>query len=79
MPQKKNPKITTIKLNKDTKQRLERVRLHNRESYDELVQRIMNILNICRADPEKAQRRLRFIERQIRRRIRTAQNKNINN
>ncbi len=59
--------ITTIKLDRRTKERLDKLRLHKRESYDEVVQRILNLLNICRSDPERAQERLEEIERRVRR------------
>ena len=58
--------ITTIKLNKKTKDRLDKLRVHKRETYDEILQRTLSILNLCRVDPERAQFRLRSIERQIR-------------
>jgi len=58
--------ITTIKLDKITKERLDKLRVHSRESYDEILQRVLGILNLSRVDPEKAQSRLRGIERQKR-------------
>ena len=58
--------ITTIKLNKKTKERLEKLRVHKRDSYDEILQRMLNILNTCRLEPNRAQAKLRNIERQIR-------------
>jgi len=57
--------ITTIKLNKKTKQRLEKLRTHKKDSYDEIVQRMLSILNTCRIDPDKAQSKLKAIERQV--------------
>ena len=50
--------ITTIKLEKKTKDRLEHLRSYKRETYEEIVQKILNILNICLADPEKARSKL---------------------
>ncbi len=55
--------ITTIKLNKKTKGRLENLRTHKRETYDEVIQKMLNILNICKASPEQARIRLRNIDR----------------
>ena len=46
--------ITTIKLTKKTKSRLNKLRSFPRESYEEILQNILEILNICRIDPEKA-------------------------
>lgn len=59
--------ITTIKLNKKTKQRLDKLRLHDRESYDKIVQRMLGILNICRTDSDTAQEKLEDLEKQIQR------------
>lgn len=59
--------ITTIKLSKKTKQRLDKLKVYKRESYEEIVQKILDILNICRVSPERAQRRLILLERQMRR------------
>ncbi len=56
--------ITTVKLLKGTKDRLDKLRVHRRETYDEILQRVLGILNTCRAEPEKAQSRLLAIERQ---------------
>ncbi|MBU0760783.1 MAG: hypothetical protein KJ600_06240 [Nanoarchaeota archaeon] len=60
---------TTIKLKKKTKERLDKLRVHKRDSYDEIVQRMFNILSVCRADPETAQKKLEKLE-QLRRRNR---------
>ncbi len=56
-------KITTVKLSAVTKKRLDIFRLHHRESYEEIVERILEILNICRVNPEKARIRLAIIEK----------------
>lgn len=59
--------ITTIKLLNETKNRLDKLRTHKRETYDEILQRTLSILNLARFNPERAQARLRVIERQARR------------
>jgi len=59
-------KITTVKLTKTTKQRIDKIRVHKRDSYDEILQRILNILNDCRIAPERARAKLRSIERRKR-------------
>jgi DNA-binding TFAR19-related protein (PDSD5 family) len=66
MPEKKHSRqeITTIKLTKDTKERLERLRIYKRESYDEIVQSMLNLLNLCRISPEKARIKLIRIDRE---------------
>ncbi|MDO8516864.1 MAG: hypothetical protein Q7S33_01955 [Nanoarchaeota archaeon] len=46
--------ITTIKLKKETKLRLEKLREHNRESYDEILRKMLGILNVAKTEPEKS-------------------------
>jgi len=57
---------TTIKLKRQTKERLNKFKIYERETYDEILQSILGILNICRTDPEIAQEKLHNIERQMR-------------
>ena len=52
--EKHKQKITTLKLRNETKQRLEKLREHQRESYDEIIRKILYVLNILKIDPEKA-------------------------
>lgn len=59
--------ITTIKVDKKTKDRIDKLRVHKRETYDEILQRVLGILNVARVNPERAQARLRVIERQSKR------------
>ncbi len=56
--------ITTIKIQRETKERLERLREHKRESYDEIVQKALGILSVCMTSPIRAQAKLRVMERQ---------------
>lgn len=60
---KKTPlgKITTIKLLEETKLRLEKLREHKRESYDNILRKILYVLNVARDDPEKARKILERI------------------
>ena len=48
--------ITTIKLSKETKKRLDNLREYKNESYDEILGKILGILNMCKIDPLKARR-----------------------
>jgi hypothetical protein len=48
--------ITTIKLSRDSKKRLDSLREYKRESYDEIIGKILSILNISKLDPLKARR-----------------------
>ena len=56
--------VTTIKIYKKTKERLEKLRSYKRESYDEILQKMLEILNLCRLDPEKARSKLIALNRQ---------------
>tara|TARA_Y100000034_G_scaffold121622_1_gene166066 strand:+ start:3867 stop:4076 length:210 start_codon:yes stop_codon:yes gene_type:complete len=64
MPEK--DKITTIKLSSTTKSRLDKLKAHKRDSYDDILQRLLGILNICTINPEKSRSRLAQINRQNR-------------
>ncbi|MDO8509142.1 MAG: hypothetical protein Q7S27_05665 [Nanoarchaeota archaeon] len=55
--------ITTIKLQRDTKKRLDKLKIHKRESYDEAIQHILEILSLCRMNPEKAKLKLAEIDK----------------
>ncbi len=59
-----NGKITTIKLKESTKGRIENLRSYKRESYDELLQKVLEVLNICRLNPERARSRLIMIDKE---------------
>ena len=63
MAKKKDPseKITTIKLLEETKNRIEKLREHKRESYDDILRKILYVLNTARESPEKAKRILERI------------------
>ncbi len=58
-----NTKITTIKVDKETKARLDKLKVHAKESYDEIIQKILFILNLCKASPEEAKGRLIAIDK----------------
>ena len=46
--------ITTIKLDKRTKARLEKLREHKRETYDEIIRKMLYVLGLVRTDSGKA-------------------------
>lgn len=64
---KNQSETTTIKLRKQTKARIDKLKVYRRETYDELLERLLNLLNLARVNPERAQTRLRVIERRTRR------------
>lgn len=47
-------KSTTIKVSKKTKNRLDKLKSHKRETYDDVLQKVLNILNVCLVTPDKA-------------------------
>jgi len=54
-------KITTIKLLNETKLRIEKLREQKGESYDDILRKILYILNTARDSPDKAKRILEKI------------------
>ncbi|MFA5174420.1 MAG: hypothetical protein WC438_04530 [Candidatus Pacearchaeota archaeon] len=54
--------ITTIKIEKETKIRLDNLKEHERETYNELIKKILHILNQIRKKPEVAKSILRNID-----------------
>lgn len=58
-------KITTIKLEEETKARLDHLKEHKRETYEEVIKKILFILNKIRKDPVSANRLLSKIDRNI--------------
>ncbi|MBM3231827.1 hypothetical protein FJZ21_00410 [Candidatus Pacearchaeota archaeon] len=55
--------ITTIKLDKETKSRLDKLKIHEKESYDEILQKILYILNLCKSGSNEAKARLIAIDK----------------
>ena len=54
--------ITTIKLHKETKERIDKLKDSHNESYDDVLKKILYILNNTRENPEKGKRILEQIE-----------------
>jgi len=61
-------KITTLKLLDETKDRIEKLREHKRESYDDILRKILYVLNVVREDPERSKKILVRID-ELRRRM----------
>ncbi|MEK6825364.1 MAG: hypothetical protein AABY00_01105 [Nanoarchaeota archaeon] len=61
--------ITTIKITKKTKERLEHLRIYRRESYEEILEKILGVLNVCRVDPEQARMKLLQIDKERKRNL----------
>ena len=58
--------ITTVKLSKKTKSRLDHFKEYRRETYDEILEKILEILNLSRSSPERARSRLISLDRKNR-------------
>ena len=56
-------KATTIKISEKTRERLEHLKEHKEESSDTLINKALNILNICVRSPSLAGKILRDIEK----------------
>ena len=54
--------ITTVQLQKETKDRLDKLRENRNESYDDLMRKILYVLNATREDPSKGKRVLEHID-----------------
>lgn len=67
MSKLENNKITTIKLRKETKDRLDHLKEFNRESYDEIMKKVLYILNTLRGSPESARSILKSIDLKLKR------------
>lgn len=61
--------ITTIKVSRKTKARIDTLRSYKRESYEEIMEKIFNVLNLCRLNPGQAQARLVSIDRERKRNL----------
>lgn len=55
---------TTIKVRKKTKNRLDNLKEYRRESYEEIIEKMLDVLNACRINPMKARARLLKIDNQ---------------
>ena len=68
--------ITTIKIEKETKARLDKLKEHEKESYNQVIKKILYILNLIRRDPLLGNNVLDNIDKQIKRK--QTYNKQIN-
>jgi len=57
--------ITTIKIHKGTKERLDRLKEYPRETYEEVLRKVLFIMNLSKKNPEKAQMAFKKIDRVI--------------
>jgi hypothetical protein len=59
--------VTTIKIMKETKLRLDKLKEFDRESYDQILRKMLYVLNMCRKTPEKSRKFLEEIDKSIKR------------
>tara|TARA_Y100000310_G_scaffold340427_1_gene436168 strand:+ start:2208 stop:2510 length:303 start_codon:yes stop_codon:yes gene_type:complete len=75
----KKSKITTIKLSYTTKARLDKLKEYKLETYEELLQKVLETLNLVRIDPDKALAKLRQIDSKKRQNAAKTRSKNHTN
>jgi len=57
--------VTTIKISTEIRERLGKLKEYDRETFNEVLSKILYVLNVCRKDPEKAKRVLESIDKRI--------------
>lgn len=63
----KTGEITTIKLDRETKSRLDKLKEHDKESYNEVIKKTLYLLNILRKNPLYGNKLLANIDKTIKR------------
>ena len=58
--------VTTIKISSEIRERLGKLKEYERETFNEVLNKILYALNMCKKDPEKAKKFLENIDRRIR-------------
>lgn len=53
---------TTIKLSKKTKTRLDNLKLFQRETYEEIITKMLDLMNLFKTNPQEAQKKLHQID-----------------
>lgn len=60
--------VTTIKISKDTRERLGKLKEHERETFNDVLNKMFYVLNTCKKNPLKGQKILNNIDKRIKRR-----------
>lgn len=60
--------ITTIKIERETKARLDRLKEHEKEPYNHIIKKMLHVLNLVRKNPLLGNKVLRDIDTGIKRR-----------
>ena len=61
---KESSPISTVKLSKKTKERLLKLKVYKNETFEEIIEKMLNIFNLCIQSPEKAKQALTAIDAQ---------------
>jgi len=56
--------ISTIKLSKRNKERLLKLKVYKNETFEEIIEKMLNIFNLCKQNPEQARQALVSLEAQ---------------
>lgn len=56
--------ISTVKLSKKTKERLLKLKVYKNETFEEIIEKMLNIFNLCRQNPEQAKQALGTLDAQ---------------
>lgn len=62
-------KITTIKISTEIRERLGKLKEYERETFNDVLNKVFYVLNTCKKDPEKSKKLLLNIDRRIKKRI----------
>jgi len=60
----KSSEISTVKLSKKTKERLLKLKVYKNETFEEIIEKMLNIFNICKQNPEQAKQTLTSLDTQ---------------
>lgn len=60
--------ITTIKISKETRERLVKLKEYERETFNDILNKMFYVLNTCKKSPEKAQKILNNIDKRRKKR-----------
>lgn len=60
---------TTIKISIETKKRLDNLKEFERESYEEIIKKVLYLLNLLKKDPSESNEALERINSNIKRRL----------
>lgn len=60
----KSSEISTIKLSKKTKERLIKLKVYKNETFEEIIEKMLNIFNMCKQSPEQAKQTLISLDSQ---------------